>query len=96
MDNIEIGELTNLGIDLLLLPLLVAVLYRGRVPHARMILAATLCVVLSHAATIAEGFFLPAVFDAAEHLGILAAGGLYLIAFASLGRDFAARRRSAR
>jgi len=95
MGGIELGELMNVAMDLLLLPLLIAVLFKGRVPHARTLLSASLCIVFSHIATILEGFFLPAFFDAVEHLSMLFAGLLYLRAVVRLGRFLDARRRPA-
>lgn len=95
MGGIELGEIVNVAMDLLLLPLLVAVLFKGKVPHARTLLTASLFIVLSHVATILEGFIFPALFDAVEHLSMLFAGLLYWRAIVRLGRFLATRRKTA-
>jgi hypothetical protein len=86
MGGVEVGELANLFIDLIFLPVLVAVLAKKLVPRPGLLLAAAICIVASHTATIMEDFVLPDFFNGLEHAAILAAGCLLLVFLAPLAR----------
>lgn len=94
MQGLEPGELINVLVDIAMLPVLVMVLGRRDIPRAGFVLAAALCIASSHVCTIVEGFALPALFDALEHLLIAAAGLILVLGYYLATRD--ARTRGGR
>ncbi len=86
MEAIEIGEAANLLIDLAMLPAIILVLSKRLLPRPELLIAACSCVILSHAATIAEGLALGGLFDALEHLAALAACAFFAAFFLSASR----------
>ncbi|MDP3179719.1 MAG: hypothetical protein Q8M76_17555, partial [Spirochaetaceae bacterium] len=85
---VEYGEMMNLFVDILLLPIIFLVLRHKILPRANFVLAATLLIVLSHLATILENIAFPALFDSMEQLSILAAGIFFLFAIAREALNF--------
>ncbi len=90
MGAIEIGEAANLLIDLAILLPIILVLSKRLIPRPKLLLAACACVILSHAATIAEGLALNGFFDALEHLSALAACAFFAAFFLSASKAAAA------
>lgn len=78
MQTFEIGELINIVVDVILLPILIVVLRSRSAPGSRKILGAAGLIGLSHVATILESLLFPRFMDILEHMSILAAGIVFL------------------
>ncbi len=79
MPGIEVGELANMCFDLLIMPILILVLVRGEAPRFAFFLFGALCILISHIATVVEGYFFPEFMNLVEHLSILASGIFFLV-----------------
>ena len=81
MQGYEIGEVISLGFDLLLLPVLVIILLRGEVPRFGLFVAGAVFILVSHTATVLEGYFFPRTLNVIEHFSILISGVFFLSGF---------------
>jgi len=84
---LEIGELANLLVDLAILPAIIVVLSKRLLPRPGLLIAASSCVIFSHAASIAEGLALSGLLDSLEHLSALAACAFFAAFFLSASRS---------
>lgn len=71
------SEIVELLLALAFAPVIVAVIRRAHMPHARPFLLGYAFMTLGWAATVLEGFVLPDLFNTVEHASYAAAGWVF-------------------